>query len=215
MERSNYLNDRNILWVIYLMYMVGIVGHLINPVRYYMLLLTPFTLFFLGILVVQTSIKNYKFIVWLLLTYTTTLILEIIGVKTGVIFGHYSYGDVLGVKFLDAPVVIGLNWVIVIWGGILISEKLTQGSIYVALSTASIALIFDIILEPVAIIFGYWNWVDITVPFMNYIAWFLIAFIFSYFYQKMEIKTNTVVPIHYLLIQFVFFLTLNVVMSWV
>ena len=86
-----------------------------------MLMLTPFTLFAFGIIVLFEVYRNKKFISWLVITYLATLLLEIIGAKTGLIFGSYSYGDVLGPKFFDLPLIIGLNWVIVIWGGILIS----------------------------------------------------------------------------------------------
>ena len=136
--------------------------------------------------------------------------LEIIGVKTGIIFGDYNYGDTLGFKFFDVPLIIGLNWVIIIWGGILFSKRITKAPLGISIATASLALLFDIFLEPVAISFGYWNWQNVDVPLHNYVAWFCIAFTFSFIYTKFNICTDSTIPIHLFFIQLVFFLLLNI-----
>ena len=39
---------------------------------------------------------------------------ELIGIKTGLLFGEYSYDTALGFKLLDVPLIIGLNWVIIV-----------------------------------------------------------------------------------------------------
>ncbi|HYG49573.1 MAG TPA: carotenoid biosynthesis protein, partial [Flavobacteriales bacterium] len=38
------------------------------------------------------------------------LAVEIIGVKTQLVFGHYQYTSILGTPVMNVPVVIGLNW---------------------------------------------------------------------------------------------------------
>src|SRR6056297_2721763 len=43
---------------------------------------------------------------------------EAIGVQTGIIFGEYIYGSVLGPKIFDTPLMVGVMWalvMIVIW----------------------------------------------------------------------------------------------------
>ena len=40
---------------------------------------------------------------------------EIMGINTGILFGDYTYGDVLGFKLRDVPVLIGVNWFIIIY----------------------------------------------------------------------------------------------------
>ena len=45
-------------------------------------------------------------------------IFEIIGVKTGLIFGHYKYCNGLGTKVFDVPLIISLNWALPISIGI-------------------------------------------------------------------------------------------------
>ena len=211
MERPDYLSEKNILILQYSIYTVGIIGHLFAPTRELMFWLTPFTLFISILLVFLSIVDNKQLIVWLIVTYLITLLLEIIGVKTGLIFGEYSYGNILGIKFFEVPLIIGLNWVIIIWGGILLSQKLTAGPYWIGISTGAFALLFDIMLEPVAISFGYWNWEGSIIPLQNYLAWFIIAFAFSFFYSKFEIKTNSSMPIHLFFVQLVFFFVLSFV----
>ena len=52
--------------------------------------------------------------------------LEVAGVATGTIFGHYSYDESLGVKLFDAPLLIGINWVYLIYASQAIIAKMTN-----------------------------------------------------------------------------------------
>jgi putative membrane protein len=214
MERPLYLSNRNVLLLVYCIYAVGVVGHIIDPLMSYMLMLTPYTLFFSGLLIILYTIENKQQLIWLSVTYLITLFLEIIGVKTGLVFGEYTYGNILGPKIFNVPLVVGLNWVLVIWGGILISQKLVKTPLMVALVSGVLAVGFDILLEPIAIYLNYWNWSNIDVPLHNYIAWFIIAFFFAFFYAKYKIKTDSIIPIHYFGVQSFFFLMLNIFFIW-
>lgn len=211
MERPSYLNQKNILILQYSIYIVGIIGHLFDPTRELMFWLTPFALFVSILFVFLSVVDNMQLVSWLMVTYLITLFLEVIGAKTGLVFGEYSYGSILGIKVFDVPIIIGLNWVIIIWGGILLAQKLTIGPYWIGISTGSFALLFDIILEPVAISFGYWTWEDSIIPLQNYIAWFIIAFAFAFYYSKANIKTNSSMPIHLFFVQLVFFFVLSFV----
>jgi putative membrane protein len=198
----------------YVMYAFAVFGHLFNPLYDYMLLLTPYTLFLMGALVIIKTAGTKELRLWLFTTYIFTILLEIIGVNTGVIFGEYEYGDVLGIKLGGVPLVVGLNWIIVIWGAILIAHRITKNKIMIAFYSAAIAVAFDLLLEPIAINFGYWNWQNVSVPLQNYAAWFVIAFIFSYYFTIKNIKTDSTMPIHYFIVQSIFFLLLNIFIVW-
>jgi putative membrane protein len=209
MERPSYLTEKKILVLLYLIYLVGIIGHFFAVTREYMFRLTPITLFISSLLVTLSIVDNKRLVLWLVITYLVTLTLEIFGVKTGLVFGEYYYGDILGLKFFDVPIIIGLNWVIIIWGGILFSKIITPNPFGAAVATGALALLFDIFLEPIAISFGYWSWENYLVPIRNYFAWFIIAFAFSYIYSRLDIRTSSKVPIHLFFIQLFFFLVLN------
>ena len=48
---------------------------------------------------------------------------EAVGVRTGAIFGAYSYGDVLGARLLAVPPVIGFNWTLTLLGALLLGRR--------------------------------------------------------------------------------------------
>uniref|UniRef100_A0A7V3E6A8 Carotenoid biosynthesis protein n=1 Tax=Ignavibacterium album TaxID=591197 RepID=A0A7V3E6A8_9BACT len=210
MERKKNLKLSKEEIFIYLIYFVGIVGHLLSPLLAYMKLLTPIALFLTGGIVLFSTLKNSNtyLLVWLIITYITTFILEVIGVKTGLIFGSYSYGNTLGLKIFDVPLIIGFNWTMIILGVILLSEKFFTNKILITLSASLIATIFDYFMEPSAIKLEYWNWTDIMIPLQNYLAWFLISFVFAALYLRLRIKIETDLPIKFFLTQFIFFLIL-------
>ncbi|MCA2004179.1 MAG: carotenoid biosynthesis protein [Ignavibacterium sp.] len=210
MERKKNLKLSKEEICIYLIYFVGIAGHLISPLLAYMKLLTPIALFITGGIVLFSTLKNSNtyLLVWLIITYITTFILEVIGVKTGLIFGSYSYGNTLGLKIFDVPLIIGFNWTMIILGVILLSEKFFTNKILITLSASLIATIFDYFMEPSAIKLEYWNWTDIMIPLQNYLAWFLISFVFAALYLRLRIKIETDLPIKFFLTQFIFFLIL-------
>jgi bisanhydrobacterioruberin hydratase len=193
------------------MYSVGITGHLIVSTRDLMTMLTPFTLFLTGGVVAYKSFykADSKFILWGIITYLITYLLEVAGVKTGLVFGEYIYGNALGFRVLEVPLVIGFNWVLVILGAISISKSFSDNIFIISVLAAILSVIFDYFLEPVAIKLDYWEWEAIAVPLQNYIAWFIITYIFSFVLLKIKSDFKEGITREYFLIQFVFFVTLN------
>ncbi len=142
------------------LFLVGISGHLAVPTRPLMLLLTPVILFACGAFVLGRAIHDggLRIAVWGASTYAATFLLEVWGVATGKIFGAYFYGPVLGPKLLGVPLVIGFNWVLVVLGAATLAGKLTRSAIVASLYAAGAAVLFDLVLEPVAVSLGYWSW---------------------------------------------------------
>lgn len=210
MEAKKIIISNKEIAFIYIIFFVGIVGHLYDPLRNLMLLLTPGTLLLTGLIVLFYSYKSStnNFLLWAAFTYIITFILEVVGVKTGMIFGEYNYGSTLGIKLFDVPLIIGFNWVFVILGSIAISRLMTDNIFLSFIISAFIAFIFDLILEPIAIKLNYWSWYEGIIPIQNYIAWFVIAFIASVFFLKLNLKLRSDISIHYFFIQLVFFIIL-------
>lgn len=205
------LKDKYVLGFIILMYSVGLAGHAIPSLRDLMLTLTPFTLLLIGLTIIVYFVfhEERKFLLWAALTYLFTTAVEITGVKTGMIFGSYSYGDVLKIKLLDVPLIIGFNWMIIISGTIYIAGRFFCRMLPASILSAVLAVAFDILMEPVAMKLDYWTWHNNTIPFQNYIAWFLIAIIAALAFRKFKISISTKLLQHYFLIQLFFFLMLN------
>ncbi len=182
------------LGVILIMYAVGVVGHVVPFFLPLMITLTPWILLgFAVVTIVMTLIsprrsaaEKRNIMIWLGVTWIATFILEAVGVETGKVFGEYYYGETLGPQLFETPVIIGLNWCIIIFG---ISEtlRMKRFSLLAALIGVPIgAVLFDIALEPVAMsVLDYWTWPGGTVPLQNYIAWGVISFVFAILYFLM------------------------------
>jgi bisanhydrobacterioruberin hydratase len=207
MKRLN--NKPSISLYLSIFFAVGALGHLIPFTRGLMLFFTPLILLCVSILLFISLYTNKPSFYWALFLYLATFIIEVIGVKTGMIFGVYAYGSALGLKIFSVPLVIGLTWVLVIIGTLEIVKKFKFSTPIKILLAGCIAVIFDIFLEIAAVKLGYWRWADDTVPIQNYIAWFIITVCCagSYFTLNLH-KIDRPVIKSYFIIQICFFIVL-------
>lgn len=213
MERQKDLTKYS-EWIIYILFFVGAFAHPIEFLKPIMIALTPFTLLITTSIIVLNLLfeKNKKLFFWLTIFFILTMLVEIIGVSTKIIFGNYVYGNVLGLKFFDVPIIIGFNWVLIILGAIQTSQKIFNNNILILLSSSFLTLIFDIVLEPVAIKLNYWSWNNNIIPFQNFIAWFLISFFSVIVFALLKIEIKNLIILKYFWVQFVFFFILQILL---
>lgn len=204
--------ERLIILLLFPFYLVGALLHIIDATLPLMLLLTPYTILLTSVLGFFFEVKerNKAVLIWALATFLVTLFLEIVGVATSLVFGAYQYGPTLGFAILRVPVLIGINWTIIILGIAHVVGTYSKSPLAAALLTATLTVVFDYVMEPVAIAFDYWSWEIGTIPLQNYIAWFIIAFVFSYLFFLKKLKSVNNVPSLIVVIQFFFFLALRV-----
>jgi putative membrane protein len=182
-------------------------------------------LMFLLILYTQKGI-NGPFLFFLAVCFAGGIVVEIIGTKTEWLFGKYAYGEVLGPEFKDVPIIIGLNWFILIYCcGITIQSILTKileqlakqtekpvaalRAVSVIVDGATIALLFDWIMEPVAMDLGYWTWAGGEVPMYNYVSWFVVSCLLLSVFHFSRFSKKNVFAVNLLMIQMMFFLLLR------
>ncbi len=194
------------------MFSVGIIGHWVPATHDLMISLTPMFLFGMGIYIIHPSIlkRDHRFLTWVLITYLITFSIEAIGVATGAVFGEYSYGSTLGLMVLEVPIVIGFNWVLVVVGAVMVAKKISGNIFFASIIGGGLSTLFDFFLEPVAIKLDYWDWSGGSIPVQNYVAWFVIATVFSYSFLKMKLKCRSDLAIHYLFVQALFFISLQI-----
>ena len=145
--------------VIAFYYGVGIIGLSIDNTRALFTALVPFTLLFsLYFLWLFQEGLNARFYLASLAILVLGFTVEVAGVNTGVIFGNYVYGKTLGVKLWDTPLMIGVNWLLLIISCRALVEKFISNR-WLKISVASaMMVIYDIALEPVAIRLDIVNW---------------------------------------------------------
>ncbi len=191
---------------------------------------TAFNLLLMFALLIWTqSEKNYFFWLFLLITVTVGIGVEMIGVNTKLLFGDYSYGNVLGFKVKNVPLIIGVNWFIIIYCcGISINTLLVKAIDKISLETATppmrlkalsvivdgatLAVFFDWLMEPVAVQLGYWKW-NGEIPFYNYLCWFIVSVLLLTVFHLFKFNKQNKFAVHLLMIQVMFFLLLRIFLN--
>jgi putative membrane protein len=205
------LNGYSVKKFIIIYYAIGLVGLSITLTGKYFIYLTPFTILINLFFILYFNINwSAGFITCGLLIYILSMTAEIIGVNTGVIFGSYSYDNsILGPKLLNTPLIIGINWFVLIYCTFIFINRFKFPVVLKILFGGVIMLIFDILLEPVAGKMLMWNWLSAGVPLINYIAWFIMSCAFISIMYLGKINIQNVISTHLLLVQFLFFAGLN------
>jgi bisanhydrobacterioruberin hydratase len=189
---------------------------------------TPVNLLLMFVLLVWTQEeRNKQFFLFAATAFVMGFAAEVIGVNTGLLFGDYTYGKVLGLKWAGVPLLIGINWFVIIYcSGISISMLLMKMIYKVsaqarqppmalkALSLiadgATLAVFFDWMLEPVAVKLGFWQWNgDGTIPVYNYLCWFVISTGLLTIFHFCKFSKQNKFAVNLLLIQMMFFLLLR------
>ncbi len=174
--------------------------------------LTPYTLWFTGfICLFLYPTKNIKTYAGFALLYLAGFLVEVAGVKTGKIFGEYAYGVSLGAKVADVPLVIGMNWLLLLMATNAVVEEWGFGGKFGKSALgAGLMTFLDFFIEPVAMQFDFWQWKLNQVPAQNFAAWWLVSFVFHFIYQEMELGQKSSLYRLVALLQFVFFIGLLV-----
>ena len=195
-------------------YIIGIAGMVIPATSALFMKLTPLALLMnFGLLLTH---HETKFSVITILIFSLILLsgffIEIIGVQTGIIFGEYVYGKGLGWKLWDTPLIIGLNWLLLVYTTATITQKIKIHNIIRIALGAGMMLVYDLIMEQVAPRMDMWSWKNGIIPIENYIAWFVIASLFHTLIQFTGIKIRNKLSETVLLAQFVFFVILFILL---
>lgn len=130
---------------------------------------------------------------------------EVLGVKTGLVFGNYFYGDTLGYMLFDVPIVMGLNWLILTYCTGCFLNRFELHSVTKSFLGATLLVMLDLLIEQIAIRNDFWHWSGGEIPVQNYIAWWIISFVFLLLLFFTLGKVTNRLSILFLAVQFLFF----------
>lgn len=191
-----------------IIYLVGIIGTLVSPAS--IAPYTPLNLLLTAlILIIFGDTRNSSFWLFVVFVFIAGILIEIAGVSTGMIFGTYYYGDVLGPKVYEVPLSIGLNWVFLTLATLSMAEGKKAQFILAALFGAGMMVGLDMLIEPLASSLDYWYWLNETIPIQNYVAWFIIAFLFHLMARKLKFEKENPMAVFIFVLQIVFFLSIH------
>ena len=196
--------------IIVVTYAVGILGFALDLTKEIFSFLVPFHLLMVfGILLWEHKHWDLRFILFLILTFFISFSAEFIGVHTGILFGDYNYGNVLGFKIGEVPIMIGINWIMLVYITNSISEKITKNFFYSTLLAASIMTFLDYVMEPGAVLLDFWSWEIGIIPFYNYVCWFILSLGLIFMAKILKVESNVKLSTVSIISQFVFFLALR------
>jgi putative membrane protein len=191
---------------------VGITGFIVPQTHSFFKTLTPFALLMSAGFLIWFHRPSYtkKTLIIFAVIFLFSFLSEMVGVQTGAIFGHYIYGNSLGLKILDTPLIIGLNWLMLIYCTKIIADRLTKNETLKPFLGVLLMVGYDLILEQAAPKLDMWSWAGGTIPVQNYVAWFLFAFLFHLLIRKTKVQFKNPLAIPVFVIQFLFFVALVV-----
>lgn len=166
-------------------------------------------LIILGVLVLLYPIRSTKMLVFTGFVYVASLLIEMHGVRYGILFGKYHYLDYLGPTIVGVPWLIGVNWAILILSTAGVIERFVSSVYLQILFGALLMTITDAIIEPLAPTFRFWMFDGGMPGAMNYIGWFVSSLMFHGIYRWLRLNGNFIVSVHVLVSQLVFFLYFN------
>ncbi len=206
------INTTHAITFISILYFVGILGFML-AIHPDFALLSPLnlTISLVTALHFHTT-SNGAFWLACAVVGVTGYAIEVIGVNTGLIFGAYKYGRVLGFKLWDTPLSIGVNWVLLVYTtSVCVNHFFNiHTSRYIkSLVGATLMVALDVLIEPVAVAIDMWQWDDIAVPFQNYVGWFVSAFFLHIFMSYFTYHEKNKVAVVIFIWQCIFFSVLN------
>ncbi len=193
------------LFLLSAVYAVGFItillGHTDSLMR-----LTPYNLLFAtALLIYNAENPDRNYTIWFLISALAGFFLEAIGTATGLIFGTYHYGNGLGIKALDVPLMIGINWPVLVFATSAILLPLGWHWILRAVAGSLMMVAYDVLLEPVAMRFDFWDWDGGVVPSQNYLAWFIIALLMQLGVNRFVKPIANKIALYIIIIQAAFF----------
>jgi len=110
------------------------------------------------------------------------LLVEAVGVHTGVPFGAYAYTGDLGAEVLGVPVVVPLAWTMMAWPALVVGRTLAR-RVPVAFVGGLALAAWDLFLDPQMVDAGHWTWAHPDpglplvpgVPLTNYGGWLVVS----------------------------------------
>ena len=194
------------IFIIWLVTISGVIGIWLGHGDWFL----PKTIFNLSlgaaILIWNFPLKNgWKSLVIWYAVYLIGMIAEIIGTKTGILFGNYSYGNNLGPKIIGVPPLIGINWIVLTFLTATIARRVIHFKWLSIICGALLMVGLDFFIEPIAPIFDFWSWDEGVAPLKNFIHWFIVSLLMqAVVYDELPEK-NHYLPIHHFASQVLFF----------
>lgn len=193
------------------MHLAGILGLSYELIRPIFITLVPFNLLANLVLILYFHpIWTKTFVAVCLFVMLAGFGIEVVGVQTQVIFGNYWYKTTLGYKIWGVPLIIAINWLIVIYTSQAVVSFLKLSTLLHILLATLLTVGLDVLIEPIAVRFDFWDWSGSVVPLQNYIGWAVTALFFHIIFTFSKSFQANKVAVTLYLCEILFFLILQI-----
>lgn len=190
-------------------YLAGLIGLQLPLTASLFRALTPFNLLLSAAILFSFHRQwNRAFILFCGVCFLSGYFVEVAGVATGLIFGSYAYGPTLGWQLLEVPLIIGLNWLMLIYSTGSICAGLSLPLALKAALASGLMVLLDLFIEPVAMAYNFWQWENDLVPWQNYAAWFIISFSLHLLFFLLPFRKRNLAAKYLYGLQLIFFIIL-------
>ncbi|MFC0337598.1 putative membrane protein [Kushneria avicenniae] len=179
------LRPTPVIVLLTLIYLAGVIG-IALPLHDQFIRLTPLTLLAsLGLVMAFHPGPSGPLRGYVALCYVVGFAAEAIGTSTGLLFGDYAYGHVLGPTLWHTPLIIGVNWALLLYCLNVVVQRVLPGlsRLLKGVVGAALMVALDVLIEPVAIHHEMWAWNATQVPLSNYIGWFIVSLPVSIYFH--------------------------------
>jgi len=149
-------------------------------------------------------------IIFFVIALVISFFMEIIGSKTGYVFGgtyYYNKNNTPGYILFGVPLLIPLAWFGIIYMSMNFCYFITDikfpydniiNNYYYIILTALLVVLLDTILDPIAVNENRWTWnapgIYYGIPFLNFFGWFLTSIIILFLFKRL--CHSTIIPIN-------------------
>ncbi len=193
----------------------GLLGLLLPWSRPWFEAATPFSLLLsAGLLLYYHHDWRPAFLVFVAVAVLTGFFIEVAGVQTQAVFGAYTYQTSLGLKVLHVPLVIGINWLMLVYAIGVLCDPLRMHWLLKSMVAAVLMTGMDYLIEPFAMAHHYWVWAGASIPWQNYLGWFVVSFALQIVFYTLPFCKENPLAKYLMIIQAAFFILWQISYPW-
>lgn len=211
----NHLSKEKLsIGLVILFHAVGLAGFFVPNLQMLFLKLVPYHLLLMLVIVGYNHNRpDFRSALFAAVIFIIGYAVEWIGVNTHWLFGNYRYGLVLGYKLGNIPLMIGVNWLMLVYATGCLMQRTALTTVLRIGIGAALMVLLDLLIEPVAVNFNYWHWANhggpLNAPLKNYADWFMVSLLMLCIFELFKFKRQNAVGLSVLLAQFVFFIVMQ------
>jgi uncharacterized membrane protein len=130
---------------------------------------------------------------FLVVTVGGGLLVELVGLRTGLPFGDYVYSGTLTRTVFGVPWVIPLAWAMFAYPALVLARRVSHSPLVVPVLGGLALSSWDLFLDPMMTAEGYWRYTDTTyalphvaaVPAVDYLGWLVTAVVMMAFLDRL------------------------------